>query len=372
MASSQRARSLALVLALCAASWVGVCALADRAADWAEADLGAHLWREEEWMLLFEPSRYRTSARRTLHVLGPSESREAFWPEAFRTRAKFDGFLNDSLSFSTLDDAVTQLEYVERAYGEDAIGDVLVLALAPRFTLGHAPGERPLPIAIDRYSSLFSLDETSRPQQLVRKSRPEAALARLRLAAHSSARFRATVASVRAWLGAHGSRQQLEKKLLVSGLVDARYAMRAPHDKAQYYEWSRSGSGLYAAMRTLDPSTRRDGVLRAFLRIREIAKRTGARILVVRMPEGGWLRSGFYAPGHEDTYRNLLCEAAADLPFIDLREFLGDEEFFDWSHPTHSASLRLSAYVADEIARLDAGRELESAADCSERGDRSD
>jgi hypothetical protein len=362
-------RSLVLVLALCAASWVAVCAIGDRLSVQVERRLGAHLWRFEEWMLLVDPSRYQHGEKPTLQIVGPSESREAFWPQAFRSRAGFRGFLNDSLSMSHLDDAVTQLEYVERAFGASAIGDTLVLAVTPRFALGYAPGDRPLPIVINRYSTHFSLDESTRPQQLVRKSLAAAALARIRLAAHSTARYRAALEGVRAWLRAGGSPRRLEANLLASHLVGARYATRSAHGKAEYYEWTRSGRGVYEAMRDIDPGDRRDAVLAAFLRIREIASRAGARILVVNMPEGGWLRSGFYAPGYAEAYHDLLCEAAIGLPLLNLRGFLTDDEFFDWSHPTYSASLRLSAHVADEIARLDAGQELGSAPGCGPRSD---
>jgi hypothetical protein len=96
-----------------------------------------------------------------------------------------------------------------------------------------------------------------------------------------------------------------------------------------------------------------------FERLRAIADRNDCRILVVNMPEGGWARRLFYKPGIYEAYMDVLREAVGDLPFVDLREELPDEGFFDWMHPTRDAALRLSRRVAAEIRQRTSDERVE-------------
>ena len=83
-----------------------------------------------------------------------------------------------------------------------------------------------------------------------------------------------------------------------------------------------------------------------------IATRNGVRVLVVNLPEGGWVRGSFYEPGIHEAYMTLLREAAGELPLVDLREMLPDEGFYDFMHPTREAGLQISQRVATEIRKL--------------------
>ena len=246
---------------------------------------------------------------------------------------------------------------------------MLILAVTPRFLLGYTPGRRPLRIVLDRYSSEFALDESASPQRLVPKSWLAGRLAQLRRLAHSGTRYRAALRALRAQLQVRVRGGTIDEQLRRHFLVGARFFHRAPTDKSTYYDRTGAGRGAYPAMRTLDPRPRRQMVLRAFDRLRAIAARSHTRIVVVNMPEGGWARSGYYAPGIAEANLALLCEASGGLPLIDLRSRLADDDFFDWSHPTLVASIDLSRTVANAIARLDAGQGLERAAACRAGGE---
>jgi hypothetical protein len=344
---------LIVTLAACLAAWVAVSAGLESLARQVEVRLDAHLWRYEEWMQLFSPARYPAEERGRILVIGPSESREAFWPAPFRDSLRHGRLVNDSLSLSTFEDAITQLEYIEKVYGTGAIGDLLLVAVTPRFLQGYTPGERPLPIALNRYSPHFSLDESVEPQALVKKGPLDSVVARIRLAGHAGARY---TKAIRALLFAAQARLtggDIERAFRAHYLIPARFFDQGPRDKTEYYDLARSGTGYNPPLRSMDLRLRRAEVQRDFRRLREIASRNRARVLVVNMPEGGWARGYFYDPGIHEAYMTVLQEAVGDLPFIDLREALTDDGFVDWVHPTMDAGLAISRRVAAEIRKLE-------------------
>jgi len=364
-ARSNRPFSLLVVLASCAVAWVLVCATSEWLARRVEARLDANLWRFEEWMQLLSPARYPTDKRDRIVVIGPSEAREAFWPEPFQQALNGATLVNDSLSLSTFEDGLTQLEYIEKVYGRGAIGDLLLVAVTPRLLQGYAPGQRPLPIVLNRYSPHFALDERVEPQVLVEKSFASSLLSRVRLAAHSGVRFQRALRAALLAVRARVRGEDLDALFRAHGLVGSRFFDTRPLDKRQYYDWARTGSGILPSMqyffelRTMDARTRRDAIVTQFARLRAIAARNDCRILVVNMPEGGWARQFFYKPGIHEAYMEVLREAVGDLPFVDLRDELPDEGFFDWMHPTRDAALTLSRRVAAEIRQRTSDERVE-------------
>ena len=349
---SKRFRSLIVTIAACLAAWVGASAGLEYLAREVEARLDAHLWRYEEWMGLLSPARYSKERGRIL-VIGPSESREAFWPAPFRGVLNNARLVNDSLSLSTFEDAITQLEYVEKAYGIGAVGELLIVAVTPRFLQGYAPGERPLPIALNRYSPYFALDESVEPQALVKKGPFASLVARIRLAGHSGVRYTKALRALAYAAQARFAGRDLEGAFRAHYLIPSRFFDQGPRDKTQYYELARSGTGYNPPLRSMDLRLRRGEVQRDFQRLRDIARRNHARVLVVNMPEGGWARGYFYEPGIHESYMTVLREAVGEMPFIDLREALPDDGFVDWVHPTMDAGLALSRRVAAEVRKLE-------------------
>jgi hypothetical protein len=332
---------------------VSVCGVSEGLSRWVENRLDAHLWRYEEWMQLLSPARYPTGVRGRILVIGPSESREAFWPEPFQGALEGARLVNDSLSLSTFEDAVTELEYIEKVYGHGALGDLLLVAVTPRFLQGYIPpGERPLPIVLNRYSPYYALDESVEPQALVEKGTVASLLARIHLAGHSGVRYWKAMLAVTYATQARLRAEDLDEALRAHYLVGSRFFDQGPRDKAEYYRLAKSGSGLNPPLRSMDPRTRRDAIVRDFARLRAIAARNQARIFVVNLPEGGWAREFFYDPGIHDAYMAVLREGVGDLPFLDLREALPDDGFVDWVHPTMNASLDLSRTVAAEIRKM--------------------
>lgn len=353
IAPSERWKSLLVVLLSAVLVWVGTCVAFESLARSVETRLDAHLWRYEEWMQLLSAPRYQAPAPARILVIGPSESREAFWPEPFRKALGNVRLVNDSLSLSTFEDAITQLEYVERVYGHGTLGNLIIVAVTPRFLQGYAPGERPLPIALNRYSPYFSLDERVEPQALVPKGSFESLIARIRFAGHSGARYTKALRALLLEARTRLAGGDLDAALRSHSMVASRFFDERPKQKDQYYSLAKAGTGYNPPLRSMNLETNRPQVLRDFNRLREIARRNGADVLVVNLPEGGWARKFFYDRGVHEGYMAVLRDAVGDLPFMDLREALPDEGFVDWVHPTMAAGLELSHRVAAEICRLE-------------------
>jgi hypothetical protein len=349
------------VLATCVAAWLLVSASGEWLARQVESRLDAHLWRYEEWMQLMSSARYAHDDEERILVIGPSEAREAFWPQPFREVLNGARLVNDSLSLSTFEDAITQLEYIEKVYGRGSAGDLILVAVTPRFLQGYIPpGERPLPIVLDRYSPYYALDETVEPQALVPKNAFASLVSRLRLAGHSGARYTKALRAVLLAARTRASGGDIEAAFRQYSLVGARFYEEGPRDKRQYYDVVKAGSGLNPPLRSMDPYSRRDAIVRDFDRLRAFASRNDARIFVVNLPEGGWARKYFYDPGVAEAYAAVLREAVGELPFLDLREALADDGFVDWVHPTMKASMELSRRVAIQIRFRDTYERVEA------------
>jgi hypothetical protein len=358
---SRRAASLAAVIAAGLAAWLSVCAASEAAARWTETRLGAHLWRYQEWMQLLTPPRYQGRTTPWALIVGPSEAREAFWKDDFEEAFNGRRLVNDAMSFSTFEDTVTQLEYIERVYGDEAIAPLLIVTVTPRFLQNYAPGERPLPILLDQYSPHYALDESVEPQALVEKGPVGWLLGHLRALGHSGIRYRRAVYATGLAAKARVTGTNVRVEYQKYGLVPSRFYDQLPLDKQQYYDWARTGKNIqrsfayFMALRRMDTRAQRPAIIRDFARLRRVAERAHARVLVVNMPEGGWARSGFYDPGIHETYMAVLREAIGDLPFLDLRDALPDDAFFDWMHPTRRGGRVLTRKVAETVRQLGVG-----------------
>jgi hypothetical protein len=344
--SSRRLRNLLAAAAILAFAWLLPTVAFGALASYAETNWGVFLWRGEEWMELFDPKVYVGRGAGRVMVIGPSESREALVPAPFE--AVLSGFelFNDSMSFSTLEDGISQLEYIERVYGADAFPELLILAVTQRYVLDFAPGDRPLPVAIDKYSSALWLDESVEPQRLVPKHLGASLLARLRLAGHGSGRFRDAIAALRARLK-HGSEADWGKLAASMQLVPYRYHHRKKiADPDFYWEDVANQRGLYRKLRDMPAEPLAESIAGHFERLRALAARHGTRVFVLNMPEAEWRRA-FYAPGIYEEYQSVLTRAAGSLPILDLRTALPDERYFDTLHLDREGAYDFSRRVAE-------------------------
>jgi hypothetical protein len=104
-------------------------------------------------------------------------------------------------------------------------------------------------------------------------------------------------------------------------------------------------SGDLAAAHAWDPEPDRDRIIHQLGRLRDYASTYGIQIYVVNLPERSWHRE-MYDPRRYASYLSIVRTALDATPFIDLRTFLRDDEFYDSSHTTWNGGKRVSKYVA--------------------------
>jgi len=311
----------------------------------------AYLWQTEEWLQLFTPTNYRDRGSGRILLTGASEAREGFLPGPFEEALRGVEAYQNSMSAGVIEDVPLLLEYMEGAYGAGAVPDRVVIGVAFRMAMNYLPnpGETPLRDAIDRYSPVYSIDKTSYPRLLVPKG-PAASLAsRFRLLGHQGARYRrgltGALGLVWARLEDRAADAGWRRKL---GLVPSRFYDRPARAKARYWKTPTP----YPRLANVRPLEQAERLRQSFDELRRIADHRGTEFYVVNLPEGPWME-GFYPDGVYAEYDSLLRRSVGDFPFLDLRWFLEQEEFFDWVHPTPAGARRLS----DRVARFVAGTE---------------
>ena len=101
-------------------------------------------------------------------------------------------------------------------------------------------------------------------------------------------------------------------------------------------------------MHNWDPEHDRERVTRELQMYRTFADKYGSELYVVNLPELSWNRE-LYQPGRYEAYLDIVRDALATTPFLDLRTFLPDDQFFDDAHPTWEGGIRISREVGSFI-----------------------
>jgi len=317
-----------------------------RLATWAEVDQGHYLWWKEEWLQLFSPANYEGRGEGRILLTGASEAREAFLPDLLEEELPGRRAYQNSLSVGTMETVLLLLEYVERAYGADAVPDTIVLGTTPRFLLNLPDAEKvPLVAAIDRYSPRFRVDREARPPRLEPAGFLEGLSSRFRLLTKQTRRFRGAVrAGVRPVVQAFAPRLA-NHRFFVTGLTPYKYHHLPRRDPAKY---RRDFSGRYSEWSIEEEEER----LRADARrLHAYRERHGVRLLVVAMPRPTWYDDHFADEDFLEDWRGLLRGLYGGTGFLDLSRFLPDEEFYDYTHPTRAGGEKITREIARVLSK---------------------
>ncbi len=324
---------------------------------------GASLWWQEQHLRLFMRSNYAPGDRPRLLFTGSSEAREGFDGETFA--ARFPEWRTDQNAWiwATLPELVLGLEYLERAYGDDALPEALVVGITPRYVADLRESPSPFYSAINRYSPRFRVEFDDAARQsgphLVERPWREALRARINWFKHQGNRYRgawkgvlraglvsvapdrAESARLRTRLVPQAFHQlsnwppELTRQVFLEpDAVDARYSSFAEHVRN---------------MRAWNPDDDADAIRAAFAAVLEIAERHGIRLFFVSLPEVSWSRDGFGEERYA-RYLRVLSESVGEAPLLDLRDLLRDDEFHDHQHANRAGALRLTARVSDWLA----------------------
>jgi hypothetical protein len=320
----------------------------EASARFSERYLGAYLWKEQDYLRLFSPANHAGRGRHRLLIYGPSEAREGLLPgEIGRVTTGLQPYQN-SQSVGTLEDGLVVLRYIEAAYGRPAIPDVILLGVTTRFAGNLRTRPSPLWEGIDKYSPDYRVDASTRPPVLVPRSFRESIEPRIALLALQPDRYRrglfAIFSRTATWLvpSLAGHRRMWEP-ISPSKYLVGKYASEQATRK-----WLSAKGNFWELVHDWDPERDRDRVTRELRMYRDFADRYGAELYVVNLPELSWNRE-LYKPGRYEAYLDVVRDAIGSTPFLDLRTFLPDAQFFDDAHPTWEGAVRVSREVGTFI-----------------------
>jgi hypothetical protein len=318
----------------------------EQVARFAEVHLNAFLWRKDDTLRLFSAHNYVGRGRGRLMIYGPSEAREALFPEELGAAVTGLAPYQHAQSIGTLQDGLVILEYLERAYGPTAMPEALLLGITPRFVANIRLAPSPLFTAINRFSPRFTVVEGEHPPRLVPKTPIGALHARAELLSVQPDRFRRGLFAVAASV-ATTVRPSLASNRRVWGPVSqAKYLNSRIAPDETLRGWL--AGDVMAAVHRWDPEAHREEILRQIGRLCAFADRFGIRLYVVNLPEMSWNRE-LYDAKHYASYMSIVRAALGDTPFLDLRTFIPDDEFYDTSHTMWAAGKRVSRRVAEFI-----------------------
>jgi hypothetical protein len=306
---------------------------------------GAYLWKKDDFLRLVSPVYHVGRGPGRLLIYGPSEAREALLPEEL---AKFVTHLmpyQNAQSWGTLEDALVTLDYIERAYGPSAIPEAIVLGVTPRFVANiRVRDSSRLLDGINKYSPRFRVAGGGHPPALVEKTPLEKLRARLNVAALEPERYRRGLYAVvnQAFGSAVPALRARERKIM----RPAKYIERAEFTEAQtdaLFElphWQR--------VHAWDPTPDRARIEHQIGLLLGYTRRHGVRLYVVNLPEHprAVVR---YDSDRYDTYLTMTRAAFGTTPFLNLREFLAADEFYDEAHATWHGAIRLGEAVGEFI-----------------------
>ncbi len=316
----------------------------EAAAHFAESRLDAYLWKRQDYLRVFSPTYHLDRGHDRLWIYGPSEAREGLLPEEIKHAIPELTPYQNAQSVGTLEDGLIALEYIERAYGRSAIPQAILLGITPRFIGDIRRRSSPLQDGINKYSPHFTVVRGTHPPALVPRSMIESLQARLTLMSLQPDRYRRGVFAIASRVATS----------LVPALAANKWSW-VPVSAAKYLEgryasmeatkiWLEVPGNVWEAVHAWDPEKDSDRVTHELQVLLNFVDSHGIELYVVNLPELSWNRK-LFEPGRYEAYLRIVEDVLGDTPFLNLRTYLPDDDFFDDAHPTWPAAIRVSAEV---------------------------
>ena len=377
-ASDKLRLSLAAV-ACVALVYAGVDVALSGVASRAEAAGATYPFRNEDWLRYLLPALFDGRGEGRILLAGESAVRENLLHDRFT--AAFTGLqaFQGGLSLGTMRDVLLALEYVESAYGDDAMPDVLVLGVSPRF-VANLPEKTPLATGINTYSTEFAVApkaaDASGPR-LMRKSFVQSINAWRKFRNKRGGRYKAALATVALkMLGTVSGGDDAARTTGLGAkleLAASPYKFRGlpPLTARAITDWMSEPDSFWRSVHTWDPTPDADRIRAQFARLHEIVRRHDIELYVINLPENRLSRER-YDPKNYQRYLDLVRACLDETSFLDLREMLDEADFYDIVHATPNGAAKVTQYVIDFVKsiRHDNASATPSVADAA-TGDRS-
>lgn len=333
--------------------YVGVTGALTALAHWAETRAGAYPYCQEDWLRVLVPGLFEGRGLSRVMIAGPSEAREDLLYDRFdREMAPLKAF-QGAQALCTFDDFLLTLEYVERAYGPEAMPRAIVLGITPRFVANLPRGRSPLVPALNRYSPLFGVKSGPEGSRLVPKSFAQGLLSQYRFSHKRTFRYRGALCALMGrFLVDNSSYERAHEEYSRSNLGELmrfytspyKYHHLTPAPREELLEYINDPTSFWHQARAWDPEQDSALVRRQFARLNEILDRHDVQLYVVNLPEHPLNQVG-YAPGRYESYLRLVRDCIGSTPFLDLRTMLSEEEFYDAGHATLPGAVRVTERV---------------------------
>jgi hypothetical protein len=291
-----------------------------------------------------------------------------------------------AMGLGTIDDLLISLDFQERVYGPESLPHVLVLGISPQF-MANLPEDRPFMTGINLYSRFFRVEQTSSGPQLMPKTSWEGWRGRLRfLLLKQQARYLAAITGVLrhflinepGQLYFHPQHRSSESPILrqlgtlmkiTSSTALGRYLNDYPSPYRYHHlepmpvetlrQLLRMPDSWWTRIHAWNPETSSEVFTARFKRLRALTTDRGKLLYVVNLPEHEESRK-LYRSEYYQSYLNLIRRVVEDTPFLDLREALTKEEFYDAVHVKRSGAAQVTDMVIGLMRNLD-GPALSSA-----------
>lgn len=320
----------------------------EASARFAETRLAAFLWKRQDYVRLFEASNYVGLGPSRLLIYGPSEAREGLLPEELEVSVPGLKPYQHSQSIGTLEDGLLVLRYIERAYGPSAVPAALLLGITPRFIGDIRLGPSPLQNGIARYSPHFRLGDSGHPPPLLQRTGLESIGARISMLRIQPDRYRRGLLAIASRIVTTVAPSLGDQRWTWVHTRPAKYLVGRWEEKATK-TWLAAPGNFWEAVHNWDPEQSRERVTRELEELLAFAAKYDMKLYVVNLPELSW-NSSLFKPERYEAYLSIVKEALGTTPFLDLRTFLADEDFFDDAHPAWPAAIRVSRRVGQFIA----------------------
>jgi len=338
-------------------------------------------YKSEDWLRYLLPAYFDEDPRPRLLLAGPSTARENLLVEVFAR--EFPGYrvFQGGLSLGTLEDVVTSLHFVEQVYGSEALPDLLVLGLSPRF-VAEIPDQRPFARGIDRYSRDFGTERDGQELRLVRKPFWPALRSELRFRTQKQTpRYQVALLWLMRGMLPGGLDDFLRESPLtglalrsnVAELLDLdvllrrgprqriselispyKYRSARPAVLNELAKWLDDPESWWRDVFDWDPASNAASIRARFEELLSIVRRRGTRLVVVNLPEREIGRVRYSAENYR-RYERLVTEALGGHPWLDLRLALADDEFHDSEHATAEGGAHMTRLVIDYMRGAEPG-----------------
>ncbi len=353
--------------------------------SWAERELDAFPFKEEDWLRYLLPSRFTDTGRDRIMLTGPSTVRENLLYRRFEEAFPEFSIYQGGISLGTIDDVTASLEYIEKAYGARSLPNLVILGISPRF-IGNIPDKRPFSLGLDLYSPFYAARHTDAGIVLEPKGPVDSLKARLDFLTNKQPkRFRtALLAILNDWLSDGNdtnfdpnadmsrmtTRQELINRLfkhplsakfirngqfkraldfeftqVLTWLVSPyKYLLSEPSNVEGLKGWLTDPDSWWRTVYTWNPAETQAQTTASIYRFTGFIRTHNIQLMVINLPERDISRELFDEVNYQ-AYLDIVRTSFGNVSFHDFREFSRPEEFYDAEHTVYQGSLRLSNEV---------------------------